>query len=88
MTEQSNSEPIDQRFRIWGPPNDPMTAFVNEDAVRLIAVSESEKGEDSVIDITVTDIEREMLSMISEHTKLPKISPFSFFESRVTVETY
>ena len=37
--------------------------------------------EDSVIDITGTDIEREMLSMISEHTELPIMSPIWFFES-------
>ena len=58
-----------------------MTAFVNENAARLFAVSEPETREDSVIDITGTDIEREMLSMISEDTELPKISPISFFES-------
>ena len=32
MTEQFNSEPRDLRFRIGEPPNDPITAFVNEDA--------------------------------------------------------
>ena len=75
LTEQLNSEPIDLRFRIGGPLNDPMTAaFVNEDAARMFTVSEPESKEDSVIDITVTDIEREMLSMISEDTELPNIS--------------
>ena len=34
-----------------------------------------------MIDITGTDIEREMLSMISKDTELPKISLISFFES-------
>ena len=58
-----------------------MTAFVNEDAARLFAVSEPESREDSVIDITGTDIERKILSMISEDTELPNISPISFFES-------
>ena len=58
-----------------------MTASVTEDAVRFFAVSESEIREDSVTDITNTDIEREMLSMISEHTELPSFSPISFFES-------
>ena len=58
-----------------------MTAFVNEDAVRLFAVSESEIREESVIDITGTDIGKEMLSMISEHTELPSNSAISFFES-------
>ena len=81
LTEQPNSEPIDLRFRIGGPPKDPMTAFVNEDAARLFAVSEPESREDSVIDITGTDIEREMLSMISENTELRNISPNSFFET-------
>ena len=72
---------MDLRFRIGGPLNDPMTAFVNEDAARLFAVSEPELREDSVIDIIGTDIERELLSMISEDTELPNISPISFFES-------
>ena len=49
-------------------------------AARLVAVSEPEIREDSVIDITGTDLEREMLSMISEHTEMPNISPISFFE--------
>ena len=80
-TEQHNSEPIDLRFRIGGPLNDPMTAFVNEDAARLFAVCEPESREDSVIDITGTDIEREMLSRISEDTELLNISPILFFES-------
>ena len=46
VTEQSYSEPIDLQFRIGGPPNNPTTAFVNEDAARLFAVSESEIRED------------------------------------------
>ena len=50
-------------------------------AARLFAVNEPESREDSVIDITGTDIGREMLSMISEDTELPNISPISFFES-------
>ena len=58
-----------------------MTAIVNGDAARLFAVSEPESREGSVIDITGTDIEREILSMISEDTELPNISPISFFES-------
>ena len=81
LTEEPNSEPIDLRFRIGGPINDPMTAFVKEDAARLFAVSEPESREDSVIDITGTDVGREMLSMISEDTQLPNIYPISFFES-------
>ena len=40
------------------PPNNPMTAFVKKDAARFFAVSESEIREDSVIDITGTDIEK------------------------------
>ena len=47
LTEQPNSEPIDLRFRIGGPLNDLMTAFVNGDAARLFAVSEPESREDS-----------------------------------------
>ena len=43
-----------------------MIALVNEDAAS----------------ITGTDIEKEMLSMISADTELPNISPISFFESR------
>ena len=66
ITEQPCAEPMDMRFRIGGPVNDPLTAFVNENAARLFAVSESDTREDSVIDITGTDIEREMLSMISQ----------------------
>ena len=81
LTEQPNLEPKDLRFRIGGPLNDPMTPFANEDAARLFAVSEPESREDFVIDITGTDFEREMLSMISEDTELPNISPISFFES-------
>ena len=81
VTEQSSNEPMDLRFRIGGPINDPMSAFVNEDAARLFAVSEIDTRSDSVIDITGTDIEREMLSMISENTDLPNISPISYFES-------
>ena len=80
LSEQPNSEPIDLRFSTGGPLNDPMTAFVNEDAARLFAVTEPE-SRDSVIDITGTDIEREMLSMISEDTELPNISLISFFKS-------
>ena len=63
VTEQSYPEPIDLRFRIGGPLINPMTAFVDEDAFRLFAVSEPEMREDSVIDSTGTEIEREMLSM-------------------------
>ena len=81
ITGQPCAEPMDLRFRIGGPINDPMTAFVKENAARLFAVSEPETREDSVIDITGTDIERELLSMISENTELPNISPISFFES-------
>ena len=58
-----------------------MTTFVNADAARLFAVSEPESSEYSVIDITGTDIEKEMLRMISEDTELPNLSPISFFES-------
>ena len=58
LTEQHNSEPIDLRFSIGGPINDPMIAFVIENAARLFAVSEPETRENSVIDITGTDIER------------------------------
>ena len=81
LTAQPNPETIDLRFRIGGPLNDPMTAFENEDAARLFAVSEPESREDSVIDITGTDIERKMLSLISVDPELPNISPISFFES-------
>ena len=84
LTEQPNSEPIDLRFRIGGPLNDPVAAFVNEDAARFFAVSEPESSEESVIDITGTDIKRKMQSMISEDTELPNISPVSFFESSGT----
>ena len=72
---------MDLRFRIGGPISDSMTAFVDENAARLFAVSESDTREDSVIDIAGTDFEREMLSMISENTELPNISPISIFES-------
>ena len=81
LAEQPNSETINLRCKIVGPLNDAMTAFVNGDAARLFAVSEPESREDSVIDILGTDIEREMLSKISEDTELPHISPISFFES-------
>ena len=50
-----------------------MAAFVNEDATRLFAVGETVSRENSVIDITGNNIEREMLRMISEHTELPNI---------------
>ena len=81
LTAQPNSEPIDLRFRLGGPLNDPLAAFVNGDVARLFVVSEPESRQDSVIDIIGTDIEREMLSMISEETELSNISPISFFES-------
>ena len=54
-----------------------MTAFVNEEAATLFAVSEYEIREASVIDITGTYVEREMLSMISDYTELPSILPIS-----------
>ena len=88
VNEPRNSEPIDLRFRIGGPLNNPLTAFVNEDAARLFAVSEPEIRKVSVIDITGTDIERKMLSMISEHTELPNISPILFFESSASDSGY
>ena len=34
LTEQPNSEPIDLRFRIGGPLNDLMTAFVNGETLQ------------------------------------------------------
>ena len=84
MTEQSYSEPIDLRFRIGGLLKNPMTDFDSKDAAIMFEVSESEVREDSVIDIIGTDMEREMMSMISEHTELPSMSTISFFESSVS----
>ena len=81
VTEQPYVEPIDLRFRAGGPLEDPMLAFVNEDAARLFAVSEIVSKEDSFIDVTGTDIERELLSTITENTELPDFSLSSFFES-------
>ena len=82
LTEQPNSEPIDLRFRAGGPLEDPMVAFVSEDAARLFAVNEMVSREDSFIDVTGTDIEREILSTITENTELPDFSLSSFLESR------
>ena len=81
VTEQSYVEPIDSRFRAGGPLQDPMLAFVNEDAARLFAVRETVSREDSFIDVTETDIEREILSTITENTELPDFSLSSFLES-------
>ena len=81
VTEQSYVDPIDLRFRAGGPLQDPMLAFVNEDAARLFAVSETASREDSFIGVTGTDIEREILSTITENTELPDFSLSSFVES-------
>ena len=81
VTEQSYVDPIDLRFRAGGPLQDPMLAFVNEDAARLFAVSETASREDSFIDVIGTDIEREILSTITENTELPDFSLSSFVES-------
>ena len=81
VTEQSYVEPIDLRFRAGGPLQDPMLAFVNKDAARLFAVSETMLKEDSFIDVIGTDIEREILSTITENTELPDFSFSSFVES-------
>ena len=81
VTEQSYVDPIDLRFRAGGPLQDPMLAFVNEDAARLFAVSETVSREDSFIDVIGTDIEREILSTITENTELPDFSLSSFVES-------
>ena len=78
VTEQSYVDPIDLRFRAGGPLQDPMLAFVNEDAARLFAISETVSREDSFIDVIGTDIEREILSTITENTELPDFSPSSF----------
>ena len=58
-----------------------MLAFVTEDAARLFAVSETVSREDSFIDVIGTDIEREILSTITENTELPDFSLSSFVES-------
>ena len=57
VTEQSYVEPSDLRFRAGGPLQDPMLAFVNEDAARLFAVSETVSREDSFIDVIGADID-------------------------------
>ena len=75
VTEQSYVDPIDLRFRAGGPLQDPMLVFVNEDAARLFAVSETASREDSFID------ERKILSTITENTELPDFSLSSFVES-------
>ena len=72
VTEQSYVDPIDLTFRAEGPLQDPMLAFVNEDAATLFAVSETVSREDSFIDVIGTDIEREILSKITENTELPE----------------
>ena len=81
VTEQSYVDPIDLRFRAGRPLQDPMLAFVNEDAARLFAVSETVSREDSFIDVVGTDIEREILSTITENTELPDFSLSSFIVS-------
>ena len=88
VTEQSYVEPIDLRFRAGGPLQDPMLAFVNEDATRLFAVSETVSREDSFIDVIGTEIEREILSTIIENTELPDFSLSSFVESDESNEDY
>ena len=80
VTEQSYVDPIDLRFRAGGPLQDPMLAFVNEDAARLFAVSETVSREDSFIDVIGNDI-GEILSTITENTELPDFSLSSFVES-------
>ena len=42
LTEPSYVEPIDFRFRIEGYLDNPMIAFVNEEAARLFAIGEPE----------------------------------------------
>ena len=81
VTEQSYVDPIDLRFRAGGPLQDPMLALVNEDAAKLFAVSETVSREDYFIDVIGTDIEREILSTITENTELPDFSLSSFVES-------
>ena len=81
VTELSYVDPIDLRFRAGGPLQDPMLAFVNEDAARLFAVSETVSREDSFIDVIGTDIERDILSTKPENTELPDFSFSSFVES-------
>ena len=81
VTEQSYVDPIDLRFRAGRPLQDPMLAFVNEDSASLFAVSETVSREDSFIDVVGTDIEREILSTITENTELPDFSLSSFVES-------
>ena len=51
------AEPIDLKFRTGGPTKSNDT-FINENAGRLFAVSETGLSENSVIDIAGTDIER------------------------------
>ena len=45
-----------------------MTAFVNEDATTLCAVSKPVSIGDSYIEVAGTKIENEMFSTITEHT--------------------
>ena len=47
-----------------------MTPFVNEDATVLCAVSKPMSIDDSTIEVAGTDIEREIISTITEHTYL------------------
>ena len=54
LTEQLNREPIDLRFRAGGPLEDPMVAFVNEDAARLFAVSE--KYREKILSSTLPEL--------------------------------
>ena len=59
----------------------PTTAFVNEDAARLSAVSEPESRKNSFNDVAGTNFEREKLTRITEHTEQPDFAFSSFYES-------
>ena len=81
VVEQPDPDPIDLRFKVGRYIMIPLTAFVNEDAARLVAAGEPALIEDSFIDVAGTDIVRDILSTITEHTELRDFSFSSFFES-------
>ena len=74
---------LEDRFRPGGPRSDVMTAFMGAATASLFPTSASGSGEDEVIDISGTRIERQLVDLMEEDQHIHESPSTSFIDTEL-----
>ena len=81
MVEPGNVQALDERFRVGGPSSDAMSAFVGAAAATLFPSFSIPYQTEEVIDTDGSQIERQLMELVEEHSSNGSVSPPSFIDT-------